>query len=273
MSVGEASTILIGIADSKRCRAATPIAMIPRRVTVFSAVSLSLTVALLAVGLLLSTNVYRGAAAAEGKPRLVYVKLGGAKLGIPKEWVLDKNGPLKAGIRGQPKRGNVLQDALTATEPLQVTHISICCGGDALAPIFPYRLPFFIVLSGGISGIPSGVAKRVEEKQNQLRKLKTKEKEIFPRFWKFDRNQYFFVRENSHKYIDNIRYITCPDNNLEPPINDYFYCTAYFAWNEGIGIKYMFKRSQFPLREIGELDDIVVALMIQLEQWAEQGEK
>ena len=273
MSVGESSTISTGLADRRRCRATAPIAMTPRRVTVFSAVLLSLAVALFAAGLLLSTNVHRGAAAAEGKPEFVYVELGGTKLGIPQEWVLDKNRPLKAGIRGQPKRGNVLPDALTATEPLQVTHISICCGGDALAPIFPYRLPFFIVLSGEIPGIPSGVAKCVEEKRNQFRELKNKEKEIFPRFWRFYVNQYFFVREDSQKYIDNIKYITCPDNSLDPPKNDYFSCAAYFAWNRGIGIKYMFKRSQFPLREIGELDDIVVALMNRLEQWAEPGEK
>jgi hypothetical protein len=83
-----------------------------------------------------------------------------------------------------------------------------------------------------------------------------------------------FEREVSDQYFEHIREIRCPDENFFPPEQGLdLACSVYFVWKNPVTTKYMFRRSQYNLQDIKLLDDIVVNLLSQLEQWGKRNAK
>lgn len=209
---------------------------------------------------------------AEPDKQFAYVTLGGVALAIPRQWVLDPHKRWGAGIRSQPRRKGILLDALNSGEPIVINRLQSCCRKNRLEPLFPDRAPYFIGLTAGDPTLKrrSGDSFTAIE----FRTAKSEGNELFPGFWRSINPRIYFFQPPALELDEGaFRRITCPDKNMDPPAKEFFACDVTMTWRESIGVKYMFRRSRFPLEDFAKLDATVIKLLDQLEQWARQGGK
>ncbi len=196
-----------------------------------------------------------------------HVEIGGVRLAIPRTWVLERK--WEASNRNGTKRGNILPSALISPTPLVVTTLDSCCRVNRLAPIFPERLPFMIVVRAG-----GGKLTAVESTEKKLERLKETSEEVAPHIWRFIKYQYYAEMEKSNNYYSNIRYISCPEeesNNNSEGLE--LRCRAYVGWRKNVSVRYDFHLSRFSLDRFSRLDSIVINLLSRMEYWSNKERK